>query len=69
MSADNATVNLTDGIRTEDGSCVFGFILNVPDVESYRFELAGFGVTNVQRSMIETIGDTGEIQLEVQLSW
>ena len=69
VSSADTIINLTGGIRTNDGFCVYGFILNVPEMQSYRFELAGFDAVNVQRSMVDTVGESGETVLEVRLSW
>lgn len=69
-SGEGATrAHLTNGVRGNDGSCNFIIREDVPVAESYRFVFSGFEDKQLRRVMIDTVGPSGETELQVRLNW
>lgn len=61
-------VQLANGDTTDDG-CAFRFAVEVPEAETYTFRSPGLSTVTVRSSLINTIGPSGDVVLDVRLRW
>jgi hypothetical protein len=62
-------VEIGPGIVSREGTCILVFNANVEDAATYEFRIEGLPPLTVRKTMIDTVGDDGETELDVGLRW
>lgn len=62
-------VEIGPGIVSREGTCILVFSADVEDAATYEFRIEGLPPLMVRKSMIDTVGDDGETELDVGLRW
>lgn len=52
-----------------NGTCILRFNGTVKESDSYNFRISGLPPLTVSHSLVDTVGDSGETELDVTLSW
>jgi hypothetical protein len=66
---DVAIVEIERATQRPNGSCAFAFAGDVPDADTYTFEMDGVNDLTIPRSTMDTVGPDGSTTLSVRLSW